>query len=78
MEMFYSSGGSTRGCCNRRQVRNEEDSPFAIFPLSRRHEPVGIEVRTMTDRFGPLTFVMATAFISTLLWLSAMVGHFAR
>jgi hypothetical protein len=32
----------------------------------------------MTDRFGPLTFVMATAFISTLLWLSAMVGYFAR
>jgi len=32
----------------------------------------------MTDRFGPLTFVMATALISTLLWLSAMVGYFAR
>jgi hypothetical protein len=49
-----------------------------VFPLSRPNPHVGIEVRTMTDRFGPLTFVMATAFISTLLWLSAMVGHFAR
>ncbi len=28
----------------------------------------------MTDRFGPLTFVMATAFLSTLVWLSAMVA----
>jgi hypothetical protein len=36
------------------------------------------EVWNMSDRFGPLTFVMATAFISTLVWLSAMVGHFAR
>ena len=32
----------------------------------------------MTDKFGPLTLVTATAFISTLVWLSAMLTHFAH
>jgi hypothetical protein len=32
----------------------------------------------MTDHIGPLSFVMATAFISTLVWLSVMVGHLAH
>jgi hypothetical protein len=32
----------------------------------------------MTDHFGPLSFVFATAFISTLVWLSSIVGHLAH
>jgi hypothetical protein len=51
---------------------------IAVLLPARPKQHVRIEVWNMTDRFGPLTFVMVTAFISTLLWLSAMVGHFAR
>jgi hypothetical protein len=32
----------------------------------------------MSDHLGPLSFVAATAFISTLLWLSTVVGHIAH
>jgi hypothetical protein len=32
----------------------------------------------MTDHLGPLSFVAATAFVSTLLWLSTIVGHLAH
>jgi hypothetical protein len=76
MEMFYSS------------VAVEGSSPSSMLPpgihgrqrfshlVINRHSPT--EVRNMTDRFGPLTFVMATAFLSTLVWLSAMVAGLAH
>jgi hypothetical protein len=32
----------------------------------------------MTDRFGPLSFVMLTAFLTTLIWLAAMVSYLGK
>jgi hypothetical protein len=32
----------------------------------------------MSDRFGPLSYVMVTAFLTTLVWLATVVGHLAK
>jgi len=76
--MFYSSIGMMCGRCIRWRPQHEEGQKIAVVLPSYRNQRVFVEVWNMSDRFGPLTYVMVTAFISTLLWLSAMVGHFAR
>jgi hypothetical protein len=77
MEMFYSSVAVEGGSPLKRPSTPGVHGSKRFSHLVINRHPL-TEVRNMTDRFGPLTFVMATAFLSTLVWLSAMVAGLAH